>query len=132
MDTPMYRRENYCKFNRVHKKLIDYLEDGVSAKLTAKDLDISIATYYKYKSMISIEKNKIYKVQEEIDFLDRQNKRKEESLLSRDKKDIKDTSVKNSSTTSTQSAKDEKINHISTQPVQNNPDTKVLDKGNSQ
>jgi hypothetical protein len=47
MGTVTYRRENYCKFSKVHDKLLGHLEDGVSAKLTAKDLNISLPTYYK-------------------------------------------------------------------------------------
>jgi hypothetical protein len=88
------RRENYCKFNKVHEKLITYLEDGVSAKMTAKDLNISLPTYWKYKSIVSIENNKIYKVKEEADFLDREKKRKEQELLDSNKKHIKKSVAK--------------------------------------
>jgi hypothetical protein len=77
------RRENYCKYNKVHEKLLEYLEGSVSAKITVKDLNISLPTYYKYKSIISIENNKIYKVKEESDFLDRERKRNENALLER-------------------------------------------------
>jgi hypothetical protein len=110
------RRENYCKFNKVHEKLLEYLEDGVSAKMTAKDLNISLPTYYKYKSIISIENNKIYKVKEESDFLDRERKRKENELLERNKehnnkKHIKELPMKHSQTKPVQHVGDAKANN---------------------
>jgi hypothetical protein len=102
------RRENYCKFNKVHEKLITYLEDGVSAKMTAKDLNISLPTYYKYKSIISIENNKIYKVKEEADFLDREKKRKENELLVNNKKYMKKSIAKKAPIASAQAVDETK------------------------
>jgi hypothetical protein len=71
------RRENYCKYGMVHKKLLEYLEDGVSAKFTAKELHISLPTYYKYKSIATIETGKIFVSPEEIAFMERQKNIKE-------------------------------------------------------
>jgi hypothetical protein len=134
METLTYRRENYCKFNQVHDKFVEYLEDGISAKLTAKDLNISLPTYYKYKSIITIENNKIYKIKEETDFIEREQRKlkaKEEASWARNKEDIKNTTVKRSSATPKQPVKDENVTPISTQPVQASPDTKVSDKEKS-
>jgi hypothetical protein len=117
------RRENYCKFNDVSEKLLEYLEDGVSAKITAKDLNISLPTYFKYKSMISIKNNKIYKVKEEVDFLDREKKRKENEALDNNKKHIKKSTEKHSPTKHIQQVDDNKSI---------NAETKVVDKENIQ
>jgi hypothetical protein len=76
------RKENYCKYSQVQNQLLKYLEDGVSAKLTAKLLHISLPTFYKYKSIASIETGKIYTVQEETAFMEREKrKRDKDSLL---------------------------------------------------
>jgi hypothetical protein len=79
------RKDNYRKYTYVRNKLIEFLEDGVSAKITTKELRISLPTFYKYKSIASIETGKIYTVQEEQAFIDREA-RKEEKFWLRNQK----------------------------------------------
>jgi hypothetical protein len=72
MKTPTIKRDTYCKYAYVHDDLLHYLENGVSAKETCSALRISLPTYYKYKSIATIETGKIYTVHEEKKFLERQ------------------------------------------------------------
>jgi DNA invertase Pin-like site-specific DNA recombinase len=80
MTTTIVKRENYCKYAFVHDRLLQYLEKGTSARWTASALRISLPTYYKYKSMISIEQNKIYAVKEEKAFLEKEENRRRKLL----------------------------------------------------
>lgn len=75
MEALKFRKDNYCKYNRVRDDLIRYLELQKSAKDSAKELGISLQTYYKYKSIASIETGRVYEAPEERKFIERQKKK---------------------------------------------------------
>lgn len=58
-------RAHYRKYFQVQERLIEHLEAGLSAKESAKELGISLPTFYKYKSIASIENDTLYMTAEE-------------------------------------------------------------------
>ena len=65
-------KNNSCKYNLVKDRLIQSLEAGMSARDCAKDLGISIATVNRYKCCLSAELGKVFPVQDELRFIERQ------------------------------------------------------------
>lgn len=63
------KRDHYRKYFQVQERLVQCLEAGRSAKEAAKDLGISLPTFYKYKSIASIENDTIYMTAEETDYV---------------------------------------------------------------
>ena len=68
-------KNNSCKYNLVKERLIQSLEAGMSARDCAAELGISIPTVNRYKCCLSAEFGKVFPVQDELRFIERQRVR---------------------------------------------------------
>lgn len=68
---PVIRRENYCKFEQVELRLKHHLDVETPIKEAVKDLGISQATFYKYKNLLSLKYQTLYRTPEELKFLEK-------------------------------------------------------------
>ncbi len=69
---PIIRRENYCKFAQVEQALVGHLEAKTATKDAARELGISVPTFNKYKGLVSIKYNTLFRTPEEEKFLEKQ------------------------------------------------------------
>ena len=69
MATRRTKRDHYRKYFQVQERLVQCLEENCSAKDAAKELGISLPTFYKYKSIASVENDMVYMTEEEVRYI---------------------------------------------------------------